>query len=151
MPQLKKKQQPKDTSNITVLKTTSSPKLNPQTQSKLEYQIGKQDDTNLFFIRISENESGGHYSNEWISFENIEQCFGPKFDRKQAFSSSILRSAFQHGGSANNAGFLAAVLRNEMLLTPHDKNVFQHLLTGSFDKWKESVKKLIPSTSSPAP
>lgn len=142
MSQTKNNQSIENTPSISILKTATSPKLNPKAQSKLEYQVGILDDTDEIYIRISNNESGGYFSKEWIPIERIESCFDNSFNRKTPFRSSLFNKAFQHGRSANNSGFLAAILRQEAVLSIDNKNIFQHLLSGNFTKWREKIIKL---------
>lgn len=66
------------------------------------------------------------------------------------------RAAFQ-GKSANNSGFLAAVLRHEGLLRPAPEACHQHVLGGDWRGWKaallaaEGEPFVPPETSPPAP
>lgn len=135
---------------INLIRQGSAPKLSPKSTDELTYQIGIHSETKQLHLRITSNGTGGYFSDEWIPVEVIEQRFDAGFNKETAFSSTRLRPVFIQGKSANNAGFLAAVLRQEKLLSPHEKNCFQHLLTGDFDKWKNQLLADLPKKSSKA-
>ncbi|MBR9888167.1 MAG: hypothetical protein GYB20_10810 [Oceanospirillales bacterium] len=128
----------------------STPKLSPKSTDELTYEIGIHAETKQLHLRITANGTGGYFSDEWIPVDAIEQCFDQTFNKETAFSSTRLRPVFVQGKSANNAGFLAAVLRQEQLFSPHEKNCFQHLLTGDFSKWKKQLLANLPKKASKA-
>lgn len=135
---------------INLIRQGSASKLSPKSTDELTYQIGIHAETQQLHLRIASNGTGGYFSDEWIPVETVEKYFDQTFNKETAFSSTRLRSAFLQGKSANNAGFLAAILRKEKLLSPHEKNCFQHLLTGDFDKWKNQLLADLPKKSSKA-
>lgn len=131
-----------EANQVTVLKSATAAKLNPNSEDGLEYEIGLLE-KNLC-IRVSKNLSGGFYSNEWILLDDIETCLGDLLTSKCDFKSATLKSVFTKGNSSNNAGFLCACLRAEGLLSPSSKNVFLHQVTGDFTKWRKALGKLKP-------
>ncbi|SFF95777.1 hypothetical protein [Neptunomonas qingdaonensis] len=135
---------------INQIRQRSAPKLSPKSTDELTYEIGIHAETKQLHLRIASNGTGGYFSDEWIPVETIEKCFDATFNKAKPFSSTRLRPVFAQGKSANNAGFLAAVLRQEQLISPHESNCFQHLLTGDFDKWKHQVISELPKKSSKA-
>lgn len=135
---------------INLIRQGSAPKLSPKSTDELTYEIGIHAESKQLHLRIASNGTGGYFSDEWILVETIEQCFDAAFSKETAFSSTRLRPVFLQGKSANNAGFLAAVLRQEKLFSPHEKNCFQHLLTGDFGKWKKQLLADLPKNSGKA-
>lgn len=125
---------------ITILKTATAEKLNPNLDSDLEYQIALID--GVLHLRISANSSGGFFSKEWISLEKMEKCFDAEITTDIDFKSNVLKPLFEQGRSSNNAGFLCACLRAEKLLSPSSKNTFLHRFTGDFNQWKTTLNLL---------
>ena len=132
-----------DTQNevIKTLKTGIAKKLSPKASGEIKYAIGLHNETNELQIRLLSNSSGGYHSKEWVPFPNIEKCFDNTFDSEKTFKSILLKPSFLNRGSSNNAGFLAAVLRAEGIISADDKNPFLHIMTGNFDVWKKRQLK----------
>jgi hypothetical protein len=128
-----------ETKVVTILKSTTAPKLNPHANGELEYDIALLDEK--LAIRVSANLSGGFFSNEWILLDSIETCLAATEAAEVDFKSTMLKSVFTQGNSSNNAGFLCACLRAEGLLVASDKNIFFHLLVGDFDVWRKTLRK----------
>lgn len=84
-------------------------------KSTLGYQVGN-DQSGEIFIKLTSNSGGGFFSSEWISYSAIEKAL-KAWPKDQHISSMALRS-LTRGKSANNAGFLCAVLVSEGLLEP---------------------------------
>ncbi len=141
-----KKQKEKQDLPIELLRKCTTTKLNPESGS-LDYEVGKHRETGEAHLRISSNSSGGYYSSEWISVTALQSCVANS-QPDATFSSRSLRSAFQFGKSANNASFLAAVLRHEGLLKAHDTKKFQHHLGVETNKWPEILLTKKPTTKS---
>jgi len=125
---------------ITILKTATAKKLNPNLDSDLEYQVALID--GVLHLRISGNSSGGYFSKEWISLEKMENCFDENIVTDVDFKSNLLKPLFEQGRSSNNAGFLCACLRAEQLLSSSSKNTFLHRFTGDFNQWKTTLNLL---------
>jgi hypothetical protein len=96
-----------------ILKTNTCKTLSGK--STLTYQIGVTPDDVVHF-RITKNSGGGFFSDEWVSFEDIQAAL-EKRRKDQAITSFLLAPVFQ-GKSANNCAFLLSVLVNEKLLLP---------------------------------
>ncbi|MEZ9576486.1 MULTISPECIES: hypothetical protein [unclassified Vibrio] len=116
-------------------------KLSPKTQNHVFYQIAKLDADSTLHIRLSGNEGGGLHSKEWISVEAIVAVLDGMTG--QPIKSTVLRSVFK-GGSANNAAFLAAVMRSKEigLLVKSDKSVFIHQLPDDYEDRKAALLNL---------
>ncbi|MDX1490819.1 MAG: hypothetical protein R3332_05995 [Pseudohongiellaceae bacterium] len=90
----------------------------------LTYEVGI-DTRDAYAYRITANTGGGFFSPEWIDWGLIELTLNP-IDQITSFN---LRKLFQ-GQSANNAGFLVAILRAEGLLGPYPAKKRYYRLTG---------------------
>ncbi len=86
-------------------------KTGQHSQGKITYRILTDESHLELFITIVANEGGGWFSNEIVAFSAIEAITG-KLNPKVAFPTKTFAPAF-NSRSVNNAGFLAAVLREE--------------------------------------
>jgi hypothetical protein len=84
-------------------------------KSTLGYQVGI-DDSGAILLRVSSNDGGGFFSNEWIAFTDIQAALKAWPD-DQGITSMTFRKIFR-GKSSNTPGFLIAVLVAEGLLEP---------------------------------
>jgi hypothetical protein len=82
-------------------------------KSNLGYQIGV-DESGVIQLRVSSNDGGGFFSNEWIAFTGIQVAIND-WPEHQGITSMTFRKLFR-GKSANTPGFLIAVLVAEGLL-----------------------------------
>jgi hypothetical protein len=93
---------------VRILKVAGCPTLSGK--STLTYHVGSQGTPDILF-RVYANSGGGLFSNEWVAASDIQR----------ALSKSALITAFSlhpvfKGKSANTAGFLLAVLKEEGLI-----------------------------------
>jgi hypothetical protein len=113
---------PIDTSHLRLVIAAQCPKLSQTAEGLLSYNIWQETDSDVLYLALAANDGGGYFSNELIPLSHIMACLATLQTKKQAFPAVRLRSAFQ-GKSANNASFLAAVLRHQQVLLPNaDKN-----------------------------
>ncbi|MEZ9959845.1 hypothetical protein OAW_06115 [Vibrio cyclitrophicus ZF170] len=115
-------------------------KLSPKTQNHVFYKLSVHDDLNALFLRLSGNEGGGLHSKEWVAFEDIVAVLNEQDDKP--FKSTVLKSVFK-GGSANNAGFMAAALRGLLLILPSEKSVFLHVLAPDYEQRRDELLSLV--------
>lgn len=113
-------------------------KLSPKTKNHVFFQLAQKQDDQKLYLRMSGNENGGLFSKEWINVDALFELLDENKDK--TIKSTVLKSLFK-GGSANNCGFLAAVLRCKDigLLTQSEKSVFVHRLSDGYDKNKEKL------------
>ena len=125
-----------------IIENGSALKLSPKTENHIFYQIAVDDDGKLF-LRLSGNEGGGLHSKEWIAVSSITELLDSL--ENQVIKSNQFKSVFK-GGSANNAAFLAAVLRAKDigLLVKSDKSVFMHKLSDDYEANKDKLLNLNP-------
>lgn len=116
-------------------------KLSPKTQNHVFFQLGLKDEDNTLHIRMSGNEGGGLHSKEWVSVDDIITILDTQ--KGKALKSTLLKPVFT-GGSANNCGFMAAVLRSSDIgfLMQSEKSVFVHRLTDDYDGRKQALFSL---------
>jgi hypothetical protein len=98
---------------VQVLKEANCPTSSGK--SILGYQAGT-DDSGAIYLKVASNDGGGFFSNEWISFTDIQAAIEAWPD-EQGITSMTFRKIFR-GKSANTPGFLIAVLVAEGLLAP---------------------------------
>lgn len=118
-------------------------KLNPKTQNHIFFDVAVKEEDNKLYLRMSGNEGGGLHSKEWLPVEPILSLID-KY-QGQSFKSTIFNSLFK-GSSANNAGFLGAVLRSPALglLKASDVALFQHQVPTDYEAKKAVLTALNP-------
>ena len=115
-------------------------KLSPKTQNHVFYELSVHDDLNALFLRLSGNEGGGLHSKEWVAFEDIVAVLNEQDEKP--FKSTVFKSVLK-GGSANNAGFMAAALRGLLLILPSEKSVFLHVLAPDYEQRRDELLSLV--------
>lgn len=115
-------------------------KLSPKTINHVFYEVSEHDDLKAPYIRLSGNEGGGLHSKEWIALEDIFAVLNEQTDKP--FKSTVFKSVFK-GGSANNAGFLAACCRGLGLTIPTEKSVFLHVLAPDYEQRRDKILSLV--------
>ncbi|MEZ8436494.1 hypothetical protein AB6D90_10225 [Vibrio splendidus] len=115
-------------------------KLSPKTQNHVFYELSVHDDLNALFLRLSGNEGGGLHSKEWVAFEDVFAVLNEQDEKP--FKSTVLKSVFK-GGSANNAGFMAAALRGLLLILPSEKSVFLHVLSEDYKQRRDELLSFV--------
>ena len=111
-----------NTPEIHPLRTGHCPSL--KGLSRLTYELGGGTDDAIMF-RITDNSGGGHFSDEWVSWKLIELTL----QASSPITSHQLRKLYS-GKSANNAGFLTAVLLKEGIIEAHPEKRRYYRLTG---------------------
>lgn len=117
-------------------------KLSPKTTNHVFFDVAEHDEEGELYIRLSGNEGGGLHSKEWINLTTLIAILDEQVDKP--FKSTALKPAFK-GASANNAGFLAGVLRSPDigLIVQSGTSVFLHVLA---DDYEETKAKLLALT-----
>lgn len=125
------------TLNCLSLKLATARKTSQRATGEITYRVLCDERRERLFITIVSNDGGGYFSKEIVPFDGIEQCLAAYADGKP-LPAKVLRDAFV-GKSVNNAGFLAAILRAEGLLSGVPDAVHQHQLAGNWSDWKEAM------------
>lgn len=116
-------------------------KLSPKTTNHVFFDIAEHDEEGELYIRLSGNEGGGLHSKEWINLTTLIAILDEQVDKP--FKSTALKPAFK-GASANNAGFLAGVLRSDDigLIAQSGTSVFLHVLAADYEAQKAKLLAL---------
>jgi hypothetical protein len=115
----------------TVIKSAKAPKMSARASGLLHYDIGKNDE-GCYALRITANDTGGLFSKHWVSLDDILALLDLLKDAP--FKSVALKALFVRG-SANNHGFLAAILRAEKLLLAAEPHSPFHRIGLSLSDW----------------
>ena len=119
----------------TVIKSAKAPKISARASGLLHYEVGKNDE-GRYALRITANDTGGLFSKHWLSLDDILALLDILKDAP--FKSVALKALFVRG-SANNHGFLAAILRAEKLLVAAEPNSPFHRVGLSLSDWSEQL------------
>jgi len=122
----------------TVIKSAKAPKISARASGLLHYDVGKNDE-GRYALRITANDTGGLFSKHWLSLDDILALLDILKDAP--FKSVALRALFVRG-SANNHGFLAAILRAEKLLVAAEPNSPFHRAGLSLSDWSTQLDEL---------
>ena len=129
---------------ITIIKKASTKSL--EGKATLGYHLGL-DETSALHWRLSSNSGGGFFSDEWVSFKEIQDALATWPD-DQPITSMALRSLFL-GKSANNPSFLMATLVKEGVLK-RKEDTKRHYELGDVKAFLATVEKLKAGHSKPS-
>ena len=119
----------------TVIKSAKAPKISARASGLLHYDVGKNDE-GRYALRITAYDTGGLFSKHWLSLDDILALLDILKDAP--FKSVALKALFVRG-SANNHGFLAAILRAEKLLVAAEPNSPFHRAGLSLSDWSTQL------------
>ncbi len=125
-----------DSAEYLQLKAASAKKIGKLSVGSIHYQILSDKAKVNLFIRVTGNDGGGYFSQELVSMQEIERCLKSR-SNTDPFPSKVLMDVFV-GRSANNAGFLAAILRAEGILSAAPDTETQHIFLGDMAKFKKA-------------
>lgn len=116
---------------LTLLNHTAE-KLSTRSEGLIFYAIGRHEESGELFLKITGNQGGGLHSKEWIALSVIDDVLR-SLPADKPFKSSVMKRLFK-GGSANNAGFLSAILRSDglKLVQKADGNPMLHELVPDY-------------------
>ena len=106
-------------------------------EGSITYAVLKDADSQGVYFTLLANDGAGQFSPEIVAFEKIEQCL-TKVDGNKPVPAKLFASAFV-GRSANNAGFLMAAMRQELLVLPTVDASHLHAVSGNWDEWKRQI------------
>lgn len=134
--------------------TTTYLRLATKTAQKLgrngggiSYKVLADTDRQHLYLTIVGNDGGGYVSRDVVAFENVEACLPA--DPAQPLAAKVFARAFT-GKSANNPGFMAAILRSEGLLGPVEGKAHLHQVAGDWPVWKAAMLALNGEVYAPA-
>ena len=116
-------------------------KLSPKTTNHVFFDVAEHDEEGELYIRLSGNEGGGLYSQEWINLSKLFAILDEQVDKP--FKSAALKAAFR-GLSSNNHSFICASLRSpDMgLIVQSGTSVFLHVLADDYEVKKAKLLAL---------
>ncbi len=117
------------------------PKLSTRGVGNLSYELGT-DEAGNGHVRISANASSGAFSNEWVSLAGIKPNL-----KSGPFSSVAMKDLFLRR-SANNHGYLAAILKAEGVITVLPGKPIM-LTLGTWDTIEQKFKPAKKAKDSP--
>ena len=123
---------------VLLIESGQAEKKSQKAAGVLTWQLAKSEADNELYLRLIANGSGGLFSKDWVPITKIESVL--ENQPATGFTSGVFKSLFK-GASANNAGFLAAVLRSPdiCLLEGHPDKLFTHVL---YPDWRARLNKL---------
>jgi len=120
-----------------LLKAGTAKKLGQHSSGILNYHVLADKDRLDILIAVTRNEGGGYFSRERVPFRTIVTCL-EKYKSGAPFVSKILKDVFT-SKSANNAGFLCAVLHALGLLAAAPEAKTQHVVIGDWPHWEKTM------------
>lgn len=100
---------------IRIIYQGASPKLTSRGHGDLSYELGVDDTTSKTYLRISGNASSGAFSREWLELIRIQSLLVQDTEQGKSLSAVAMSTLFTRK-SANNCGYLAAILSTEGVL-----------------------------------
>lgn len=128
---------------IRTLLNHTAEKLSTRSEGLIFYAIGRHEESGALFLKITGNQGGGLHSKEWIALSAIDDVLR-SLPADKPFKSSVMKRLFK-GGSANNAGFLSAILRSDglKLIQKADGNPMLHELVPDYlERWGSLTHEL---------
>ena len=119
-----------------LLNAGTAKKLGQRSSGILNYHVLADNDRHGLLIAVTRNEGGGFFSRERVHFHTIVTCLD-KYKSGVPFVSKVLKDVFV-SKSANNAGFMAAVLHALGLLATAPDAKTQHVVTGDWPAWEKA-------------
>ena len=126
--------------SMQILKTSSCKTLSGK--STLTYQLGCTPES-IIHMRIGKNSGGGHFSDEWIAFDDIQEILKER-PRGTPVLAHLLTPLLK-GKSVNTSAFLLAALSHLKLLRPLPKKKRHHELLDP-QPFLDQVEKLMSPT-----
>ena len=120
-----------------LLNAGTAKKLGQYSDGILNYHVLADKERRGLLIAVTRNEGGGYFSRERVPFRTIVTCV-EKYKAGVPFVSKVLKDVFI-SKSANNAGFLCAVLHALGLLAAAPAAKTQHVVTGDWRIWEKTM------------
>lgn len=95
-----------------LLNAGTAKKLGQHSNGIFNYHVLADNDRRGLLIAVTRNEGGGYFSRDRVPFRPIAACLEWYKSGEPSFASKLLNDAFMYK-SANNAGFLSAVLNSK--------------------------------------
>jgi hypothetical protein len=114
-------------------------KLSTKKRGFVTFTLATCIDSGELELRLTGNDGGGLHSKEWLSFTTIVDVLNVQVTDKP-FKSTVFKSVFT-GASANNASFLAAVLRSKdiNLIVSTEKSQYLHMIPSNYESVRDQL------------
>ena len=114
-------------------------KLSTKKRGFVTFTLGTCIDSGELELRLTGNDGGGLHSKEWLSVTAIVDVLNVQVTDKP-FKSTVFKSVFK-GASANNASFLAAVLRSKdiNLIVSTEKSQYLHMIPSNYESVRDQL------------
>ncbi|MEP7706442.1 hypothetical protein [Paraglaciecola sp. 25GB23A] len=129
------------TAKIDILKISTCGKVSAPAEHTLTYNIGYDTAGKTLLVRITNNETGGLFSSEWIALTDVLSAIEKRPSPDKSFNARIFTPLYK-SQSANNAGFLSAALKAENILIPFKDSKRLHNI-GDVEAFTDSMQPLI--------
>jgi hypothetical protein len=126
---------------INILKISTCGKVSAPSEHTLTYDIGYDATQKTLHLRLTDNDTGGLLSNEWIALDDIVTTIEKRPSPDTSFNAKIFTSIYK-SQSANNAGFLSAALKSENILVPFKDSKRLHDM-GDIKAFTDGMQTLI--------
>jgi hypothetical protein len=122
-----------------VLVDGKAAKLSTKKRGFVTFTLATCIDSGELELRLTGNDGGGLHSKEWLSVTAIVDVLNVQVTDKP-FKSAVFKSVFK-GASANNASFLAAVLRSKdiNLIISTEKSQYLHMLPSNYESVRDQL------------
>ena len=114
-------------------------KLSTKKRGFVTFTLATCIDSGELELRLTGNDGGGLHSKEWLSVTAIVGVLNVQVTDKP-FKSTVFKSVFK-GASANNASFLAAVLRSKDidLIVSTEKSQYLHMIPSNYESVRDQL------------
>jgi len=114
-------------------------KLSTKKRGFVTFTLATCIDSGELELRLTGNDGGGLHSKEWLSVTAIVDILNVQVTDKP-FKSTVFKSVFK-GASANNASFLAAVLRSKdiNLIVSTEKSQYLHMIPSNYESVRDQL------------
>ena len=115
-------------------------KLSTKKRGFVTFTLATCIDSGELELRLTGNDGGtGLHSKEWLSVAEIVEVLNFQVIDKP-FKSTVFKSVFK-GASANNASFLAAVLRSKdiNLIVSTEKSQYLHMIPSNYESIRDQL------------
>lgn len=119
------------------IRTGEARKAGQHSTGTLAYAVLKDAAATEAFLIVTGNSTAGYFSREAVPLARIQECLA-SLPPEASISAKALRPAFR-GKSANDGGFLLALLRHEGLITPSPDASNLNVRNGDWDAWRQAV------------
>lgn len=128
-----------NTETHTVIVDGKAAKLSAKNRGFITFTLAIRIDTGDLELKLTGNDGGGLHSKEWLSVTSIVDILNVQVTDKP-FKSTVFKSVFK-GASANNASFLAAVLRSKdiNLIVSTEKSQYLHMIPNNYESVRDQL------------